>query len=64
MQEGRKAEVLSNRSGHLAKVKVPAGEFYIHPKMLEHIQGLERTIDSLEEDRVNLIAEMKVRGEM
>ena len=66
MQEGRKVEVLGKVEGvnGPVRVKVPKGEFLIDPRMLEHIRGLERTIESLEEDRAGLIAEMRVRGEV
>ena len=41
------------------RIRIPIGEYWIHPDVLKHIRGLERIIDSLEEDRRMLIDEIR-----
>ncbi len=61
MIDGRKVTVMSKSEGinGAVWVQIPKGEFLIDPRMLEHIRGLERTIESLEEDRRMLIDELR-----
>ncbi len=61
MIDGRKVTVLAKLEGinGAVRVKIPQGEFLMDPIILKHIRGLERTIESLEEDRRILIDEIR-----